>query len=300
VPEKTQSMHNFCAFPRHALTSALAAASTSAAADSSMEPMVWTASDTLPRGAEPATPTPSATIFSALQKTGVSVIEPSKPEFASALEQAHRKGETAFHVKGFRGSKEGVLYFLGPGIVWGFKKPLLFFPFSAIESVSYTAVLQRTFNLVIVAMVGAAGDSAGGERTEELEFQMLDQADFGGIDAYVKRHGLNDASMAEARKAKRLNINGPRRGQEAEGAQTAEGAEGEEGELARAHREAETLKAQAPEHDSDDEEDDENFDPGSDGESEGSGSSDGDGDGEEEGEGGDGDGDVGDDDDDDD
>ena len=33
---------------------------------------------------------------------------------------------------------------------------------------------------------------------------MLDQADFAGIDAYLKRHDLQDASMAEARKAKSI------------------------------------------------------------------------------------------------
>ena len=36
---------------------------------------------------------------------------------------------------------------------------------------------------------------------------MLDQADFAGIDDYVKRHGLNDASMAAQRIAKAYSVN---------------------------------------------------------------------------------------------
>jgi hypothetical protein len=36
---------------------------------------------------------------------------------------------------------------------------------------------------------------------------MLDQEDFAGIDEYIKKHGLNDASMAAARKAKVHNVN---------------------------------------------------------------------------------------------
>lgn len=32
---------------------------------------------------------------------------------------------------------------------------------------------------------------------------MLDQADFGGIDTYIKRHQLQDASLAEARRARK-------------------------------------------------------------------------------------------------
>jgi hypothetical protein len=71
-----------------------------------------------------------------------------------------------------------------------------------VESISYTSVLQRTFNLVITATEGGDGAEA-----KDVEFSMIDQADFGGIDEYVKRHGLNDASMAADRRAKAYNVN---------------------------------------------------------------------------------------------
>ena len=35
---------------------------------------------------------------------------PDKQEFESALVQAHRKGEKAYHVKAFRGASEGTKY----------------------------------------------------------------------------------------------------------------------------------------------------------------------------------------------
>lgn len=143
----------------------------------------------------------------------------------------------------------GYLFFLSHGIVWGFKKPLEFFPFDAITSVSYTSVLQRTFNLNIAIDVNG--------KSKEIEFSMIDQADFAGIDAYVKRHQLQDASMAEQRRAKKINVNGTK---------GAEDEEDGEGELQKAAREVEEM-------DDEDEEQDENFDPGSEGESEGSGSS---------------------------
>ena len=38
---------------------------------------------------------------------GTQVIVPSPKEFVSAMPEAHRKGEKAYHVKAFRGSKEG-------------------------------------------------------------------------------------------------------------------------------------------------------------------------------------------------
>ena len=108
--------------------------------------------------------------------------------------------------------------------------------------------------------------------TQELEFSMLDQIDFAGIDAYIKRHHLQDASMAQERQAKKLNINGVKKESAAEG----EGGEVEK--VLKAERDAEGLG-----DDDDDEEDDDNFDPGSGGESEGSGTSDEEDDGGDEG-----------------
>lgn len=134
----------------------------------------------------------------------------------------------------------------------------MFFAFENIESVSYTSVLQRTFNLNIATR--CASDP---EQEQEFELSMIDQADYAGIDAYIKKHGLQDASLAEARRAKKLNINGVK-GEDNEGdGATGDGEGEEEGELQKAQRELE---------DQEDEEE-EDYDPGSEGESEGSGSS---------------------------
>jgi len=102
----------------------------------------------------------------------------------------------------------GYLFFLPNGIFYGFRKPASFYAFEAISSISYTSILQRTFNLVISLTNSDDGEQSN---TPEVEFSMLDQADFAGIDAYIKRHGLNDASMAHERQAKKLNVNGSRK-----------------------------------------------------------------------------------------
>ena len=152
-------------------------------------------------------------------------------------------------------STTGYLFFLSTGILFGFKKPLVFFAFENIDSISYTSVLQRTFNLNIVARPTSS------DETQELEFSMIDQADFAGIDAYIKKHGLQDASLAEARRAKRYNINGAKTGEE--DAMDAEGPVEEESELQKAQREL----------DDEEDEDEEDYDPGSDDSNDGSGSS---------------------------
>ncbi|KAL4930624.1 putative negative regulator of DNA transposition (Rtt106) [Aspergillus undulatus] len=259
VPEKNQRQFNFCVIPQYA-----DGINPPPEGEPAPETIVWTVNDG-----------PAKSAFSGQgQQIGIAdgetaenlvrrilnenlshtcVVRPDAQEFASAIPEAHRKGEKAYHVKAFRGSKEGYLFLLSTGIIFGFKKPLLFFAFENVDSISYTSVLQRTFNLNVVARAN------GSDETQEFEFSMIDQADFSGIDTYIKTHGLQDASLAEARRAKRYNINGAKTEENAE----VDAAEVEESELQKAQRELE---------DQEDEEE-EDYDPGSDGESEGSGSS---------------------------
>jgi hypothetical protein len=204
-------------------------------------------------------------------KPGVKIVEADEKLFHSVQRQPQRLNEKAVHVKAFRGSKDGYLFFLPTGILWGFKKPLLFLPHERIAAVSYTSVLQRTFNLSVEVDVTVPGTDD--EATEEFEFSMLDQEDFAGIDEFVKRHGLQDKSMAEQRKAKRLNVN------------VVKDEEGnvigiaEAGELEKAAGELEQAEV-------DEDEEEEDYDPGSEGDSEGSGDSSEEEDEEEDGAGG--------------
>lgn len=180
------------------------------------------------------------------------------------IRQPHRPNEKAVHVKAFRGSKDGYLFFLENGILWGFKKPLMFIPLNRIVATSYTGILQRTFNLSVEVF------ATDGDTTEEIEFSMIDQEDYGTIDEYIKRNRLQDRSMAEQRKAKlELAENrGPKKNGEASEDAT-EGAGGDGlSELQRAQNE---LEAQLQD---DEDEDEEDYDPGSEGDSEGSGDSD--------------------------
>ncbi|KAF1358382.1 Rtt106-domain-containing protein [Lizonia empirigonia] len=259
VPEKAKKQHNFIIVPVHG------DGVTPVPEDlkgSVPEPIVWTFEEAtgknIVEGEDPG-PGPMAEVIHhcLIQAgTGKEVVFPDADEFASAIPESHRKGEKAYHVKAHRGSKEGItgyLFFTTVGILFGFKKPLAFFDFAAVNSVSYTAVLRNTFNLVITTP------------TQEIEFSMLDQENFAGINEYVQKHGLQDASMAAERRAKKLNVNPPADKSKADGATTA-GAQGEEeeSELQKAERELQDQE--------DDEEEDDDFDPGSEGESEGEGS----------------------------
>jgi hypothetical protein len=260
VPEKAAKQYNFVLLPRAGVP---------------VEPIIWSVnagplkSCTIPNAqfakvaAGPDDVLESALGF-VLRQSNTSLCLPNPAEFYSATPESHRKGDKAYHVKAFRGSKDGYLFFLSNGIFFGFKKPLAFFVFDDVESISYTSVLQRTFNLNIAYRTsGADGADADANVIHEVEFSMLDQADFAGIDEYVKRHGLQDASLAEARRAKKLTnakSNSVQNGEPASG-------EGEDGDSR-----TELQKAQQQLDDEEDEEE-EDYDPGSEGESDGSGSS---------------------------
>ena len=204
------------------------------------------------------------TFLSALLPPPVRVVEPSSETFVSAVPQPHRPKEPASHVKAFRGSKDGYLFFLDTGILWGFKRPLLFLPVDRIVRVAYTSILQRTFNLVVTyEKPGTSGIPEAED--EEIEFSMIDQKDFEGIDKFIKTRGLEDGSLAVERRAKALHING-RPAADQGGVDGEENGQGET-ELEKAAREMEMQR-----QDEEDEEE-EDYDPGSEGESEGEGSS---------------------------
>ncbi|KAL5413863.1 hypothetical protein PMIN03_003544 [Paraphaeosphaeria minitans] len=263
VPEKAKRQHNFIVLP--ILGDGLSPG-TDLREASPPEPIVWTFEEAtgknIVEGEDPGPGPMAEAIDHCLMQaaTGKAVIFPDADQFESAIPQSHRKGEKAYHVKGHRGSKEGYLFFTSAGILWGFKKPLAFFDFASVTAVSYTNVLRNTFNLVITTQTG------------DIEFGMIDQADFNGINEYVQKHGLQDASMAATRRAQKLNVNPPK--EKENGADGTAAVEPDHGltELQRAEMQLQDME--------DDEEDEEDYDPGSEGESEGSGSDSDDEDGE--------------------
>ncbi|KAG6000063.1 hypothetical protein E4U21_005987 [Claviceps maximensis] len=205
----------------------------------------------------------------------IDVVSTDPSKFHSAVRQPQRPNEKAVHVSGFRGSKDGYLFFLENGILWGFKKPLILIPLNRIAAISYTNILQITFNMVVEVF-----SAIDGEPNEEFEFGMLDQQDYGGIDDFIKRNGLQDRSMAEQRKAK-LQLAENRASKKSSGGDAqpdddAGAADGDEKtELEKAHLEAEQQIQD------DEDEDEEDYDPGSDDDSDGSGESSEDDEGDE-------------------
>ncbi|KAI8948485.1 hypothetical protein F4801DRAFT_457260 [Xylaria longipes] len=277
VPEKTQVQHNYVFLPHNSYFPSQTAGVTP------VDPLVFTIPATTPKPGSIGGPNAAAasavsdtypTLFNwaikkCLQAGGnnVQIVAADPSKFHSVIRQSHRPKEQAVHVKAFRGSKDGFLFFLENGILWGFKKPLMFLPLDKIAAISYTNVLQRTFNMVVEIFTAEGGDD---EATEEIEFAMLDQEDYSGInEGYVTRHKLQDRSLADQRKAKRELIENSKGKKGTGEEQDGNGGVGEDGmtELQRAQVEAEQQLQD------EEDEDEEDYDPGSDGDSEGSGAS---------------------------
>lgn len=188
--------------------------------------------------------------------------------FSSAQKQSRHPNEKAVWVKAFRGSKEGHLYFLPNGILWAFKKPLLFLPHQKIAAISFTSVLTRTFNLTMDIYM----DGKTGEQNEQLEFSMLDQEDFENINHYIHRYGLQDRSMTEQHKAKAFHATVTKDENGNIVSRTEHSELGKPG-LSEGNKSLEHGVSIQDLIDDDDDDDGEDYDPGSEGESEGSGTS---------------------------
>lgn len=111
VPEKAKRQHNFAIIPVHGdgvnpLPEDIAGPPP--------EPIVWTFEEAtgknIVEGEDPGPGPMAEAIHHCLIQagTGKEVIFPEPEQFESAIPQSHRKGEKAYHVKGHRGSKEGM------------------------------------------------------------------------------------------------------------------------------------------------------------------------------------------------
>lgn len=105
VPEKNQKQYNFCLLPAPDKVTAT-------------EPIIWTINHGPLKSYKIESPDLKAlapgpddvlenVLNVCLKNSGVTLIMPSEKEFASALRESHRKNDVAYHVKAFRGSKEG-------------------------------------------------------------------------------------------------------------------------------------------------------------------------------------------------
>lgn len=124
---------------------------------------------------------------------------------ALGLPTVNGSTDNVFFVPAYNVTKEGYLYFLSDYVIFGFKKPVLIFKTSDIESVTYTSITRLTFNVSLNLRQSALDSSEGHTMPTSVkyEFSMIDQKEFERINEYVKAQQFEDKSMAEELKAQK-------------------------------------------------------------------------------------------------
>ncbi|KAG9322416.1 hypothetical protein KVV02_003742 [Mortierella alpina] len=105
-------------------------------------------------------------------------------------------------------SNSATIYLLPTGILFAFRKPLLFLRSNAIEAVGVHSVMSRTFDFEVVMdpkaapedLEGVPLDSKDGRRV--VGFGMVDTKEFARMEDWIKKAGIRDRSLSEDLKAK--------------------------------------------------------------------------------------------------
>ncbi|KAL6948502.1 hypothetical protein ACO0QE_000969 [Hanseniaspora vineae] len=121
--------------------------------------------------------------------TGFKIVDPFNQSSKAFTESGH--AVQPFFINCHRTTKEGTLYFLPDYIIFGFKKPILIFRTSDVNSITYSLITRLTFSCTLID-----------KNDEKTEFSMIDQSDYNTIDNYVKSKEVIDKSMTAELKAK--------------------------------------------------------------------------------------------------
>lgn len=110
-----------------------------------------------------------------------------------AIAVTRQDNSTLIICEAYKGSKEGCLLFLSQNdvnpayMIFAFKKPILVFEVSQIETASYSNITRITFSLNLTLK----------NEPKPIEFSMIDQKFFSIVDEYMKSNDIPDESFAE-------------------------------------------------------------------------------------------------------
>ncbi|KAI8978944.1 hypothetical protein BDB01DRAFT_725746 [Pilobolus umbonatus] len=142
-------------------------------------------------------------------KGRIPITQPSTEAFRSTGKSTTK--DTKSYVIAYLKAKDGYLFFLSTGILFGFKKPTLFFPIQSLGANVITNITQHTFDLTLTVklnhtLLGCPSFKLSKEGEDDvIQFSMIEKSEYEGIHQYIKRVGINDQSMAEERKAPLVN-----------------------------------------------------------------------------------------------
>jgi hypothetical protein len=111
--------------------------------------------------------------------------EPSAQVFRSRREQLSANKEPRLYADAYLKAKEGHLYFMKSGILFGFKKPILYFPRALLVHLQMESVTSRNFDLRVHYRLVAGGP------VQEMVFSMITVEEFDELSAYAQSQRLH-------------------------------------------------------------------------------------------------------------
>ncbi len=190
VPDRASRSYNICIFPKMNDIEAVGA-----------NAIVFSVPDTVPKTVSGSIlssilPPVSDTYVSLLEhillpyvKGGV--VRPNKKDFKSPERQRQWNDEHANHVVARRGSKEGYLFFLSVGLVWGFKKPMLFLPVTEILHINFSGIFGKTFNLTVGCKRSTCDEKTAQAMSDlSIEFSVIDIVNHDAVNDYIAKYRL--------------------------------------------------------------------------------------------------------------
>ncbi|KAG0350719.1 hypothetical protein BG005_009755 [Podila minutissima] len=158
-------------------------------------------------------------------------------------------------------SNQGTIYLLPTGMLFAFRKPVLYLPTRSIEAVGIHSVLSRTFDFEVVMdrAVATVEDldgmpPVGKDGRTCVGFGMVETKVFGKMEEWITKSGIRDRSMSEDLKAKDKAPSSASKKRAAED----EDEEGQEGAVSQGKKRQQT---EANGDDDSDDEEDEDFAP---------------------------------------
>ncbi|KAG0083046.1 hypothetical protein BGZ92_011135 [Podila epicladia] len=157
-------------------------------------------------------------------------------------------------------SNQGTIYLLPTGMLFAFRKPVLFLPTRSIEAVGIHSVLSRTFDFEVVMDTAVATvedldgmPPVGKDGRVCVGFGMVDTKFFAKMEEWITKSGIRDRSMSEDLKAKDKAPSASKKR-----AAEDEDEEGQEGAVSQGKKRQQT---EANDDDDSDDEEDEDFAP---------------------------------------
>ncbi|KAG0369718.1 histone chaperone Rttp106-like-domain-containing protein [Gamsiella multidivaricata] len=201
-------------------------------------------------------------------------LQKSNPaQYSSAVEMIPNPTPAYPNFSAHLKSNQGTIYLLPTGILFAFRKPILFLRAAAIEAVGVHSVLSRTFDFEVIMkdtsvatpedLEGVPVDNKDGRRA--VGFGMVDTKEFGQMEEWIKKAGIRDRSMSEDLKAKDKAVASKKRERTVDGEGDVDTDGGDSQVSSASQQNGSSAKKQRETYDDDDDdEEDQDFAPESD------------------------------------